>query len=175
MRAYYKEPLPKIESVQASFPNEFSQLDVLTSTKDLEAFGAKARGLAETSEAWRQVSRYSAIREIQSCVKMPSTSVAGQYIEDCVAERVWMASKILSGIDTKTRQLLAKQGFLGGMIAQIKRPERFGRGNFIKLRDAKAVDCTAEYCVWKWGLGYVEQGLRDKLANLADSDSFDKR
>jgi hypothetical protein len=174
MDAYYKLPLPAIDSVRASFPEEFARLDALTSTQELQEFGSEARDRAKTSEAWMQVSRYAAIREIQSRLPVPAVSIAGHHIDNCVAERVWMASFRSGKVDAVTERLIAKRGFLGGMIEQLKPISRVGEGNFKNLRKDGLVDCTAEYCVWRWGLEYVGQELRDKLADTAVQHGFHK-
>lgn len=174
MREYYRLPLPELENVRSSFPNEYGQLEPLTSTKDLVAFGQYARDRAATSEAWQQVSRYATIREIQSRVAAPENSKAGQHIENCVAERVWVASLRIGKVDAVTERLIRQHGFLGGMIEQLKPMSKVGAGNFPVLHKASLVDCTAEYCVWKWGRDYIGQVLRDRLDALAVQYNFSK-
>jgi hypothetical protein len=173
MDAYYKLPLPAIDSVRASFPEEFARLDALSSTLELEKFGVEARSRA-SSEAWRQVSRYAAIREIQSRVAVPSSSIADQYIEDCVTERVWAASLSIGEVDAVTARLINQHGFLGGMIEQLKPMNKVGAGNFPALHKAGLIDCTAEYCVWKWGRDFIDQALRGRLDALATQYGFAK-
>lgn len=56
MSADYKNALPELADLKGTYPKEFSRLDELTSTKELEAFGAEARKHAD-DEAWRQVAR----------------------------------------------------------------------------------------------------------------------
>jgi hypothetical protein len=174
MKHPYRVPLPSIEVVRAAYPEQFGSLDALTSPAELKAFGVAARDLAPTSDAWQQVSRYAMIREIQSLVEVSATSLAGQYIEDCVAERLWFASHVLKGIDKTTKNLLRKYGFLGAMVNQLRPLAKVGKGNFVPLCKAELVDCSAEYCVWKWGREYVGQDLQDQLAFVADQNRFTK-
>ena len=173
MSADYKTALPKLEELKGKYPEEFSRLDRLTSPKELEAFGAEAREHAN-NEAWRQVARYAAIREMQSRVPSGAEGWNGQYVEDCVAERVWVAFLRIGKIDPVTQRLIERHGFLGAMIEQLKPMSRVGVGNFLTLHKAGLVDCTAEYCVWNWGYGLVEKDLQSRLDALAKQFDFKK-
>lgn len=173
MANVYRKLLPKLDTVRAAFPLEFAELDALTSTKALEAFGVKARGRAAT-EGWEQVSRYAAIREMQSRFETPAQPLAGQYLEDCVTERVWVAVLYTGKMDRVTQRLVAKHGFLGGMVWQLDPIAKIGSGNFPSLKAKGLADCSAEFCVWKWGLSYINEAKQVRLASIASQSGFDK-
>lgn len=168
----YRKPLPKLEVVRAAFPEQFAELDALASTASLEAFGAKAR--SRTGEGWEQVARYAAIREMQSRYETPAQPLADQYSEDCAAERVWVAVLHVGKMDRVTQRLVAKHGFLGGMVAQLDPIAKIGRGNFPLLKAKGLADCSAEFCVWRWGLDYISEAKRARLAIIAEQCGFDK-
>ena len=111
---------------------------------------------------------------MQSRVPSSAEGIAGQYIEDSVAERVWVASLRIGKIDPVTQRLIERHGFLGAMIEQLKPMSKVGAGNFPALHKARLVDCTAEYCVWKWGRNHVGQELQERLDALAAQYGFDK-
>jgi hypothetical protein len=167
----YKDKLPTVTELREGYTEEFAELDGLTDTKSLESFYSKAHG-PEGSEALRQVARYAGVRIIQSQVGSPATVNVDQLVEDSVAERIWHAVMAVGKIDKRSQRLIERHGYLGAMVEQLKPLSKVGAGNFEVLRKAGIVDCTSEYCVWKWGQHLASPELNKRLSGLAQQHNF---
>ena len=167
----YKDPLPALSDLREKYSDEVAELDSLTDQKSLEGFWSRAHG-PEGSEAMRQVARYAGVRIIQSQVSSPAQVSANQLVEDSVAERIWHAVIAVEKIDKKSQRLIEKHGYLGAMVEQLKPISKIGKGNFEALRQAGIVDCTSEYCVWKWGQHLASPAVKKELSGLAQQYKF---
>jgi hypothetical protein len=167
----YKDKLPTVTELRKDYTEEFAELEGLTDTKSLESFYSKANG-PEGSEALRQVARYARVRIIHSKVSSPAPVNVDQFVEDSIAERIWYAVGAVGKIDKKTQRLIEQHGYLGAMVEQLKPLSKVGAGNFEVLRKARIVDCTAEYCVWKWGQHLASPELNKRLSGLAKLHNF---
>jgi hypothetical protein len=167
----YKQPLPKIDVLRANYPKEMAELDACITIEELSRFRIFAKDQTG-SDAYVQIGRYADIRLIQSQVPAPAHLAEDQYLENCVAERVWNASLIFGKVDKKTRLLIEKYGYVRGMVEQLKPLSKVGAGNFPALHKSGLADCTAEYCVWKWGRHVADKKLLDWLDQVATQYSF---
>lgn len=167
----YHEILQNLEDLRFNYPTKVQELEMCSSKLELESFYAVANG-PHGEKGHKEVSRYATIRLVKAQVSSPKNVGHSQYYEDCVAERIWYASMSIGKIDQKTRRLIGKYGFLGAMIERLKPIDKVGAGNFPKLSQSKLADCSAEYCVWKWGRQNLDAKLLNRLDNLAHQYNF---
>ncbi|EDM69388.1 hypothetical protein RAZWK3B_11637 [Roseobacter sp. AzwK-3b] len=162
----YPEPLLTREQLKQHFPDAVAELDKCNTLAELEQFHKNA------AKGPMQVVRHTRARLIYARLPTDALPLEDQYTEDCVAERLYWAAYALKRIDATTRRLVKDHGYLGGMVAQLQPISKVGTGNFVVLKKESSVECTAEYCVWKWGLKHVEQDLRNALHQVAQSNNF---
>jgi hypothetical protein len=167
----YKKQLLAMSYLRIHYPAEVAQLDSFTDKDSLDKFWSNARG-PEGSKALRRVARYAAVRSIQSQVSSPAHVSTNKLVEDSVAERIWHAIIVVGKIDRKSKRLIESHGYLGAMVEQLKPISKVCAGNFQKLRAAGSIDCTSEYCVWKWGQHLASPDVNKKLAILAQQYNF---
>jgi len=164
--------LQTLDKLRTLYPTEVEQLDECTSVNAYEAFILNARQ-SPSSYALNEVARYARIRSIQARVPSLEVDASDQHNEDSVAERLWHTTvSIDKKIDKKTKLLIARHGFLGAMIEQLNPIEKIGAGNFPSLRKDKLADCTAEYCVWKWGQNKLNPKRLKRLQVVAQQHNF---
>lgn len=167
----YRHALPTRQDVRSNHPKEMEELDSCLTSKEIDEFITFSKD-QDGSEAYQQVARYATIKSVQAMALGPFAAEHDPYIEDCVAERIYYATLANGKMDKKTKQLIENNGYLKGMVEQLKPVDKVGKGNFITLKEKGVVDCTAEYCVWKWGRHLADPKLLASLNVHATRHSF---
>lgn len=166
--------LMPLGDLRSQFPSAALELDDCVQQSDYQALWFKG-SKGNLGEGMLQAARHAAVNLIKAQVSSSAKPKLDQHTEDCVAEKVALASLIIHAhfiVDDKTKDLIRKHGFLGGMIEQLRPIAKIGKGNFDKLRKASQSDLSAEYCVWKWGQTLIDAKTLKELNILAGQYNF---
>mgnify|MGYP001056374523 CR=1 FL=1 len=166
--------LIQLDEFRSQFPSAAFELDNCVTQNDYLALWSKANN-GNLGEGMLQAALHAAASIVKVQVSCSVVPLLDQYIEDCIAVNVALASLVINNnfnMDRKTKKLIEEKGFLGGMIEQLKPASKIGKGNFEVLKRAAQLELSAEYCVWKWGQPFVDAHTLQKLQILASQYKF---